>query len=144
MAIRRRTTPELLGDIRLHMEKGEVAGSIERIRRLSRRDDVDLLRGLVDILASHIENPPRRKRGRPRKSSPDAQTSSDGLYLDLDATPTLTQRERRHAVLAGMKKSEIVEAVSELAGRMTLVGAIAEVARRERMSEAAVRKAYYE
>lgn len=145
-----RPAAEILAEVRDRIARGQVAGSVEWARRLAeRRDDPELLRGLVGILADYIENPPQRPRGRPATKARNASSSgrdADGrvhIKIDRDAIPVLPAIAEKQRLAQQLRDMAVHEMVCEIESRFTLTGAFVEVARIKGMTEPEVRKAYY-
>lgn len=141
---RSRPVDDILSELRVRLRNGEIDGCMEWVRRLSRREDLALLRGLVEILADHVASPPRGKRGRPKRSGDSVIANRDGtITIDRLAVPLLTERQLTSRVLSKLVDLELFEEVTRLQRRYTTVGAIARVAVERKMNESAVRAAYY-
>lgn len=144
LKIGKRSSSSMIQELCIRLSRGEVPGCIEWVRRLSSRDDPELLRGLVLALADHIENPVKQPRGARKKKGEWMARDADGNPIfDLMERPLLTQREQRQELLRKVQDWRIYDAVCEQAKRFTLTGAFAEVARLDGIKESAVRAAYY-
>lgn len=143
--MRRRSAPEILEELRRRLQNpDEQAGCIEWVRRLATRKDAELLSGVVKALADHIETPPRRRRGRPKQKAPPPRTGDDGsIVVDRMAIPLLPAAQMKARARLQANDHAIYEAVALLQRRFTLVGAIRKHAYDHRLTEAAVREAYY-
>jgi hypothetical protein len=142
---RGRPTKEILAELKTQMKDPQsVDGTLEWVQRLARRDSKELLRGLIDALVTHIQNPPSRSRGRPAKARSAVTVDDAGCFtIDLTASPLLTNEQASRQFRQKLADFGIFEEVAGLEKRFTVVGAIAGVARKKKLSVSKVRGAYY-
>ncbi|TAN06294.1 MAG: hypothetical protein EPN38_08535 [Rhodanobacteraceae bacterium] len=144
------STPALVVNLRRQLSRGYGAAIAKHVKSIAQGcDDVERLRALVGLLADHITDPPRRKRGAPRKKSSPVRTREvDGKItatIDLDAIIPKTKAEQRQELHRLVLRLRVLDEVERVLKRkdVSLTGAFMEAARALNITEAQARKAYY-
>lgn len=136
------TDEQLLADIKIRLDRGEVAASVEIIQGIaSDTEDATLLRKLVALLSDALVNPKKRKRGRPQKS---LVILKDGT-IDLDSSPSLTRDERARELQKLLNMACAIETVLKKTQRGVELHSALELAAQERaISVSDLEKHWYE
>lgn len=133
---------------RSQLAKGRVAAVMEHIESVAQRDEPDLLRGLITLLADTVRNPPRLAVGRPHSPARGKVIIHDKRRVTIVSGDMLTQRERRQRGFREATDKNVWITVIELQNRYPRKyrlrdAAIRAAAAKLDMTEGAARKAFY-
>lgn len=143
MTLRRKSDEQLLAEIRDWFARGYTEAATERLLVIAakRSDNPAFMQAALQLTCEALSLPkPKKRQGRP--PLPKRPSVADGV-IDLDSATPMTARQKVRALKAMCADYAIEEEVQLEARSFDLTGAFWEVARKRKMKESEVRKAYY-